>query len=216
VLSSLSDALLRPTSPQDSVSISSFAKIDIDKCEIDQTATYKTAGVLNSGEGLFSKDDFVGASTKYKQMIRLHANQIVMRKLTAWEGAIAVVPQEFSRAVVSTEFPTLTLDESIAAPAYLKWVFRQPWFWHEMKARSKGTALRRSRLNPKDLITIAVSLPCMERQSEIIGSLEDLESQQGAIQRRRQNLLALKEAILKGVFSEDPENPVGTTEGNTE
>lgn len=199
VLESLSDVLTRSKAPKSTTPLSAFASIDINKVLVDDEATYKTVGVLNEGKGLFRKDDLVGTKTKYKSMIRLRANQIVMRKLTAWEGAIAVVSEELAGAVVSTEFPTLSLDESMASAAYLRWVFRQPWFWHEMKARCKGTALRRSRLHPKDLLEIRVSLPSMERQQEIAESLQEVEVQMKAILDRREHLLAVKKRLLEGL-----------------
>jgi type I restriction enzyme, S subunit len=192
VLESLSDTLMNPKASDDSTPLSAFAFINIDKVPVDDASTYKTVGVLNEGKGLFSKDDLDGAKTKYKAMIRLHPNQIVMRKLTAWEGAITVVPKEFAGAIVSTEFPTVSLNESIASPSYMRWVFRQPWFWHEMKARSKGTALRRSRLNPQDLLEIAVNLPPMERQQHIVELLDSLYSQLTAILERRKHLISAK------------------------
>jgi type I restriction enzyme, S subunit len=203
VLQSLSDFLIRSKAPESTTALSILASIDIDKVRVDDEATYKTVGVLNQGKGLFSKDDLDGAKTKYKSLIRLRANQIVMRKLTAWEGAIAVVPEELAGAVVSTEFPTLSLDESVASAAYLRWVFRQPWFWHEMKARCKGTALRRSRLNPKDLLDIRVNLPSMKRQQEIVESLQDVEDQMKAILDRREHLLSVKRRLLEGLPTKD-------------
>ena len=61
-----------------------------------------------------------------------------------------------------------------------------------MKARSKGTALRRSRLNPQDLLEIAVNLPPMERQQHIVELLDSLDSQLTAILERRKHLISAK------------------------
>lgn len=80
--------------------------LDVVRTPMEAGTTYRLAGVLNSGKGLVDKAAFDGADTEYTAMNFLRENQVVMRKLTAWEGPITVVPAEFTGFVASSEFPT--------------------------------------------------------------------------------------------------------------
>jgi type I restriction enzyme S subunit len=178
------------------VRLADFAKEDIKKVRVDPLTSYRAAGVLNEGKGLFAKDQLLGSKTNYDQLIVLRHNQLVMRKLTAWEGAIAVVPKEFDGAVVSTEFPTVTLDERIVLPQYMSWVLRQPWFWREMKSRCRGTALRRSRLHQRDLLEISVRVPHIDEQRMAIAQIAAARSATDEVRARAQQLRLLLESYL--------------------
>jgi type I restriction enzyme S subunit len=182
--------------------LSDVAYEDITRTEVSATKQYRTVGVLNSGEGLFVKDELSGSNTKYSQLNVLRRHQLVMRKLTAWEGAIAVVPPEHEGAVVSAEFPTMTIRQNAMLPEFATWLVRQPLFWTEMKARSRGTALRRSRLHQRDLLSIRVKLPTLDEQRRIASALSDTRcASQIAKSRSRQTrsfLNLLREELLFG------------------
>ena len=92
------------------------AQLDLELVRVREDQRYEVAGVAIAGRGLFWREAIEGADTKYQRLHRLRAGQLVYRKLTAWEGPITVVPSEFDGAVVSPEFPTLTLDESQVVP----------------------------------------------------------------------------------------------------
>ena len=78
-----------------------------------------------------------------------------------------MVPSEFEGAVVSPEFPTLTLDESQLVPGFMGFVCQQRSFHYEMKSRSTGTAERRNRLKPSDLLEIEIGVPPLLEQQRI-------------------------------------------------
>ena len=70
-------------------------RLDLVRTPMEAATTYHLAGVLNAGQGLVDKGEFDGADTEYTAMNVLREDQVVMRKLTAWEGPITVVPAEF-------------------------------------------------------------------------------------------------------------------------
>lgn len=155
------------------VSLRDVAQLDIDKVTVEATATYRVAGVKIAGEGLFERESLGGSATKYPSLHRLRAGQLVYRKLTAWEGPITVVPAAFDGLFVSSEFPTFTLDESQVSGEFMRFVCTTAWFHLEMKGRATGTAERRNRLKPGDLLDIEVDLPSLAQQ-EHIGALFSL------------------------------------------
>lgn len=187
--------IMEPTSGA-GIPLCRIASVDIETVQLDNSKIYCSAGVLNAGQGLFSRPPLSAETTHYRQMNRLRTDQIVMRKLTAWEGAIAVVPAAFDGFVVSSEFPTMTMDKSNVDPSYLAWVFRQAWFWRRMRAECKGTAVRRARLQPSDLLDISIILPPIERQREVTSQLHGIASQINEIKQRLRNAKEMGQRLL--------------------
>ncbi|MGE3413596.1 MAG: restriction endonuclease subunit S [Dehalococcoidia bacterium] len=155
-----------------------FASLDVDYVVVAEDSYYRVAGVAIAGGGLFWQPTLRGADTRYAKLHRLTSGSLVYRKLTAWEGPIAVVPSEFEGAVVSPEFPTLKVDRELIDLDFLSFLCRQPALHAEMRANSTGTAERRNRLKPADLLQVSIDLPSRQRQREI-----------GAVARLSQTLM---------------------------
>jgi type I restriction enzyme S subunit len=151
-------------------------RLDIQRTPMMPATTYRLAGVLNAGQGLVAKGEFAGGDTEYAAMNVLRADQVVMRKLTAWEGPITVVPAEFDGFVASNEFPTFTLGPELV-PDWMRHVCRSPRLWAEMKNRVSGTVQRRKRLNPEQLLQIQLPIPPRGVQAGIVEMLDAVDDQ---------------------------------------
>jgi type I restriction enzyme S subunit len=150
--------------------------LDIQRTPMKPATTYRLAGVRNAGQGLVAKGELDGGDTEYAAMNVLHVGQVVMRKLTAWEGPITVVPAEFDGFVVSNEFPTFTLGPELM-PDWMRHVCRSPRLSTEMKNRVSGTVQRRKRLNPEQLLQIQLPIPLREVQARIVEMLDAVDDQ---------------------------------------
>lgn len=159
-----------------SVLFDDFASLEIDQIVVDKEAEYRVAGVAIAGGGLFWRPTLRGAGTRYTKLHRLSTGVLVYRKLTAWEGPITVVPEEFDGAVVSPEFPTMKLDEQVVCLEFMTFLCRLPAVHMEMRARSAGTAERRNRLKPEDLLQVPIELPSRDLQQQI-GALARLSTE---------------------------------------
>lgn len=155
-------------------------RLDIQRTPMQPATTHRLAGVLNAGKGVVAKGRLDGGDTEYTAMNVLHADQVVMRKLTAWEGPITVVPAEFDGFVVSAEFPTFTLGPELM-PDWMRHVCRSPRLWAEMKNRVSGTVQRRKRLNPEQLLQIQLPIPPREVQARIVEILDAVDDQIAAL-----------------------------------
>jgi type I restriction enzyme S subunit len=174
-------------------------RLDIARIPMESGTTYHLAGVLNSGRGLIDKEAFDGADTEYKAMNVLRKNQVVMRKLTAWEGPITVVPAEFDGFVASNEFPTFTLAGDID-PGWMKHVCRTPRLWAEMQRRVVGTVQRRKRLNPDQLLTVLLPVPDQREQEQAAEALDTIESQVATLQVEAQRLRETRAGLLSNLL----------------
>ncbi len=141
---------------------------------------YQTAGIYSHGKGLFVREPMLGAETKYGCFTRLRQGQLVFARLSAWEGAVAIVPLEFDGAYVSQEFPVLDVDKHLADAGYLAWICRWSDFWDALMHRSRGlggrVGVRRLRVHPEQLLSIEVPLPHIEEQQRVAAKLNRVGS----------------------------------------
>jgi len=194
------------------VSVGDVAHLDVDRVPVAVGETYRIAGVLNAGQGMLEREPIDGSDTNYPALYRLRADQLVMRKLTAWEGPITVVPPSFDGYFVSPEFPTFTLDESLISPGYMRLVCQRPEFWGQMRDRSTGSVQRRKRVSPGQLAQIRFDLPPLPEQRRIIDLIaaadtaihesrnEHLAAVDAANVVREQALRGLKNRALGGLL----------------
>ncbi|MEU9590856.1 restriction endonuclease subunit S [Streptomyces sp. NPDC048193] len=177
-------------------------RLDIQRTPMKPGTTYHLAGVLNAGKGVITKGELDGGDTEYVAMNVLRADQVVMRKLTAWEGPITVVPDEFDGFVVSNEFPTFTLGPDLM-PDWMRHVCGSPRLWAEMKNRVSGTVQRRKRLNPEQLLQIQLPIPPREVQARIVEILDAVDDQIAALDAESEALEGLLESLRSNLPDTD-------------
>jgi len=129
----------------------------------------------------------------------LRKNQVVMRKLTAWEGPITVVPTEFDGFVASNEFPTFTLTDG-TDPGWMKHVCRAPRLWAEMQSRVVGTVQRRKRLNPDQLLLVEVPVPSQREQEQAAEALDAIDGQISVLRTESARLRKARAGLLSGLL----------------
>jgi type I restriction enzyme S subunit len=189
------------------VPLGDVAELDIERITVEPDAEYRLVGVLIAGHGLFWRDTILGSKTTYPTLHQLRAGQLVMRKLTAWEGPITTVQAEFDGGYVSSEFPTFRLDESRLLPEYMRLICQRPRFHAEMRLRSTGTPERRNRLKPEDLLSIEIDLPPIEEQHLIVDAAAASDAVCHALTQEEAALAALLLAGHRQAFESLPDEP---------
>lgn len=177
------------------VALSEVAELDIRRVIVDPSRRYRIAGVLNSGQGLFERGEISGAETNYPAFHVLVAGQVVMRKLTAWEGPVAIVPKVFEGYCVSTEFPTFTLDRFALLPEYMAIICQHPPFWQSLRDRSTGTVQRRKRVSPKQFLSVPVRLPPVSEQRRIVDLMRGIDHGLKSTNRLRDASLIVRASL---------------------
>lgn len=151
--------------------LSSFLSLDIEVVRVEPDATYRSAGVLNSGKGMIDRGVTRGSETGYAKLHRMRAGLVVMRKLTAWEGPVAVIEPHMDGSTASPEFltfrPTPGLD-----PVYFGHVCRTPELHAAIQRRVTGSVQRRKRLSAEQFLNVELPIPSIEAQRRA-GSMLD-------------------------------------------
>ncbi len=150
--------------------------LDLDQVQVEPESAFELGGVYSFGRGLFVRGPLSGSETSYKVLNRLHRGQLVLSRLKAFEGAVAVVPQELDSFVLSPEFPTFSPIGDKLDPLYLTFLCKWPEFWALLQSTSKGIGARRERVHPDQFLTITIPLPDIDEQLRVTDRIEHLSA----------------------------------------
>ncbi|MBB5774053.1 restriction endonuclease subunit S [Nonomuraea jabiensis] len=183
--------------------------ITLARCSVSVNADheYRIAGIYSFGRGLIKRPTITGNETAYKALSRLNTGQLVMSKLNAWEGALTVVPEEFSGAHVSPEYPVFDIIEAEADVRYISHLVSWPTLWDRLTPR--GSMVRRKRTTPTTLMSTPVPLPDLDEQRRIAARLDAATanlSRVEQLQEQRSKLqAAFKESLIADSLANDPD-----------
>lgn len=150
------------------------------------------------GKGVISRGKVRGADvTTPRRVVR--ANQLILSKIDARNGAIGLVPQELDGAIVSNDFPSFEFaDSNQLDPAFMGWMVRSRHFVELCKAASEGTT-NRVRIKEDRFLAQEIALPPLAEQQAIVSRLDTLADKArqvnehlDAIERDADRLLAVR------------------------
>lgn len=176
----------------ETVALSEVMSTDIVAVPVEPNDTYRLAGVYSFARGLFDRDPLRGSDTSYGKLHRLHAGHLVLSRLKGWEGALALVGEDFDGAHLSPEFPTLKCDHARILPGYAWLLFQQPSFWESLQSRSTGMGGRKTRVKAEALLEVVVDIPSLQAQQRIIDLVEHIAT---SIGRARHHIMCLAGAL---------------------
>lgn len=159
---------------------------------------YDEVTIRLRGKGVISRGKVRGADiTTPRRVVR--ANQLILSKIDARNGAIGLVPQELDGAIVSNDFPSFEFaDRRQIDPAFMGWMVRSRHFVDLCKAASEGTT-NRVRIKEDRFLAQQIVLPPLAEQQAIVTRLDTLadkvrqvNERLDAIERDADQLLAVR------------------------
>ncbi|MEV6325036.1 restriction endonuclease subunit S [Nocardia sp. NPDC051787] len=176
-------------------------QLHCDAVEVRADNTYKIAGVYSFGRGLFERESIAGVQTQYRYLHRLHAGAVVLSKLKAFEGAIAVIQEEFEGRYLSPEFPTFMINSSAADARYIHYLCSWRQLWERLAQKSTGIGSRRERVSPGQLQETLAPLPDLAEQRRIAAKLDAVMGKLKQISDLQARSSNLRDAFLQSVFN---------------
>lgn len=159
---------------------------------------YRQLGVRLWGEGAYEREQIDGADTKYADFNCIDTNDLVVNKIWARNGAVAVATPEQAGTYVSTEFPIFVLDQSSIDPRWMRLVTKWRGFWQACDEKAQGTS-GKNRIKPSQFLAIEIPLPPLPEQKALVARLDalakktqQLEAHLDAVERDAEHLLALR------------------------
>ena len=136
---------------------------------------YKLIGVKWWGGGVHVHDTVDGSATKATQLRRVHTDDLIINKIWARHGSVAVVPAAFDGCHGSGEFPTFQIDREQVSPRWLHWLAQSRSFWASCEELSRGTS-GKNRIKPERFLGIEIPLPPLPEQQRIVGWLDSIDT----------------------------------------
>jgi len=136
---------------------------------------YRQLGVRLWGEGAYERDSIDGAQTTYSSLFLAEADDVIVNKIWARNGSVAVVHAPLAGCYGSTEFPMFAPLKSRILPRWMHWLTKQPDFWAQCDEKSKGTS-GKNRIKPSQFLQVEIPLPPLAEQLRIVARIEELAS----------------------------------------
>lgn len=157
---------------------------------------YRQLGVRLWGEGAYERERIDGASTKYARFNCIASDDLVVNKIWARNGAVAVATPDLADTYVSTEFPTFALDRKVIDPRWMRLVTKWQGFWSACDEMAQGTS-GKNRIKPGQFLSVKIPLPSLDVQQAIVKRFDGLadrvrqvEMNLNAVERDTELLLA--------------------------
>ena len=181
--------------------------------------TYRQAGVRLWGAGAYERESIDGGDTSYKHFYQVREGDLIVNKIWARNGSVAVVPVELDGCFVSSEFPTFEANPARVSSDWLGWIAKSSLLWDQFDEKSHGTS-GKNRIQPKKVLTAQIPLPSLSEQAQRAGDAQKLtataEKTLERIDAQIADLDALRRRVLddavRGRLTErDPDNEPAAT-----
>jgi len=120
--------------------------------------TYRQIGVKLWGEGAYEREPMDGSATKYSQLFRAEAEDVIVNKIWARNGSVAVVPQKLAGCYGSGEFPMFAPKRDRLDSKWIHWLTKTRGFWAQCDQKSQGTS-GKNRIKPEQFLRVEIPLP---------------------------------------------------------
>ena len=172
---------------------------------------YRQLGVRLWGQGAYERESVDGQGTKYAQLFRAESGDIVVNKIWARNGSVAVVDDRIAGCYGSGEFPMFAPDRTQLDSRWMHWLTKSPSFWAQCDLLSRGTS-GQNRIRPEQFLRVEIPLPSLAEQRRIVDRIEFYDAKvaeaQGLRQAGHAELQALQRARSRDVFQSLRAQPV--------
>lgn len=183
------------------VALGEVMRLDLVPHRVEPDTSYPNIGIYSFGRGTFAKPAIESATTSASTLYRVSAGQVIYSRLFAFEGAYATVPAEHDGAFVSNEFPTFTVIEEKASPAFIGWLFRSAGTWQSLRQNTVGMGDRRQRIHPDSVLGLPIALPPISTQRSIANRLDRVADAIAARKNASTVVASDVDATLRAAFA---------------
>ncbi|MCP5523261.1 MAG: restriction endonuclease subunit S [Verrucomicrobiales bacterium] len=171
--------------------------------EIELDGEYPELGARSFGKGIFHKPALSGASLTWQKLFQVHAGDIVISNIKAWEGAIAVAGKQDHGRYGSHRYLTCVTDPNLALPEFICFYLLSSSGLEQVGLASPGSADRNRTLAVGRLERIKVPILPLAEQREF-KKLLDLQLRiRDATAQSGQLVASLLPSLLDRIFNRE-------------
>ena len=164
--------------------------------------TYRQIGVKLWGEGAYEREPMDGGATRYTQLFRAEAGDVIVNKIWARNGSVAVVSDALAGCYGSGEFPMFTPKRDRLESPWIHWLTKTRGFWAQCDEKSQGTS-GKNRIKPEQFLRVEIPLPPLAEQRRLLARIEQLAAQVHEAHTLRQQAAEEAEALPRSILSHD-------------
>lgn len=167
---------------------------------IETAVTYRELGVRSFGRGLFEKPTINGADLTWERPYWMKAGDLLFSNIKAWEGAVAVITEEYDGFVGSHRYITCRPDTTQVTAEFLcHWLLTEEGLRH-LGGSSPGATDRNRTLGLKKLQTIPVPVPPLAEQKRVSRLSRQISSMKATQATVAEELKSMLPAVLDLAF----------------
>lgn len=140
------------------------APLDRRPASVSVLDVYPQVAVRSFGKGTFHRETLTGAEITWEQPFLVHAGDILLSNIKAWEGAVAVAQPEDHGRYGSHRYLTCRAIDGIATPEWVAFFLLTREGLEHLGKASPGSADRNRTLGTKALMRIPIPCPDVNRQ----------------------------------------------------
>lgn len=162
---------------------------------LEPAAEYHEVTIKLWGKGVVSRGKVRGSDVvSVRRVVR--ANQLILSKIDARNGAIGLVPPELDGAIVSNDFPSFEFrDPNRCNAAFMGWLVRSAPFVELCKAASEGTT-NRVRIKEERFFDQAIALPPLVEQQALVTRLDALAEKIRQVEAHLETIESISSSLL--------------------
>jgi type I restriction enzyme S subunit len=173
-----------------------------ERVSIQPFETYQEVTVRLNGKGAFRRRIVAGSYISSEDRNLAREGQLIMSKIDARNGALAIVPPELDLAVVSKDFPLFNLDTSRLLPGFLGLLIQADAFVSLCQKASEGST-NRVRIRESLFLDFMINLPSLKHQDRIVEKLGGALSRLREAQRLNDEVVSDVDRLLVALAHRD-------------
>lgn len=179
---------------------------------IEDDVRYKRVTIKTNNKGIILRDIALGNEIGTKNQFIIKANQFLLSKIDARNGAFGIVPMELDNAIITGNFWTFEVNSDLLDIEWFNIFSSLPSFIDICDKASSGTTNRRY-LDEQKFLNFQIALPNLEEQKQIVKQFNEkkekyvlltkiIHQEEDIICQLRQSIL--QEAIQGKLIEQDP------------
>jgi type I restriction enzyme S subunit len=161
-----------------------FLERQYDSVTVEDFSKYKRITIKTKGQGIELRDEVEGLEIGTKNQFKVKANQFLLSKIDAMNGAFGIVPEECNEGIITGNFWTYNLDDKIIEREYLRLLCVKQVFTEFSIEASEGTTNRKY-LRENKFLNLPISLPPLAEQQRIVAKIESVKNKIEEIKKLR-------------------------------
>ena len=139
---------------------------------IDPVKEYRLIGVYSFGKGILHRDPRVGAELGNYRYFGIHAGDLVLSNIQAWEGAIALASDADAGTIGTHRFLTYRPSDGRIDTNWARWFFLSEPGMDLIRQAAPGTTMRNRTLAIQRFEDLEIPVPPIDEQRRVAPRLD--------------------------------------------